>query len=152
MAAVIAGVQAWPEGGVQWPEGMLPVTKDTRGPEPGTPAPEERPEPESAEAEDAAGDPQEAQRPQESRDEVRVRLHAHDRMWIRVTDADGGDVFTGVLTDGSKKDWSHSDELRMHLGDAGAAQVELNGQRLGKPGPNGEAANLVFDSEGMRNR
>lgn len=146
MVAVIAGVQAWPDRGVPWEGSTFPLTEDTRsGPTPTWAAPEEKAGAMPAEARDA-------QRSQEEGDDVRVRLRAHERMWIRVTDADGGDVFTGVLTDGSQKDWSHPEELRMHLGNAGAVRIEVNGERLGSPGPEGEIANLVFDSEGMRSR
>ncbi|RNL86194.1 helix-turn-helix domain-containing protein [Halostreptopolyspora alba] len=147
VAAVIAGVQVWPERGLPWEGSTFPLTENTRsGPTPTGAAPAE---------EKAGAMPAEArdpQSPQEEVDDVRVRLRAHERMWIRVTDADGGDVFTGVLTDGSQKDWSHPEELRMHLGNAGAARIEVNGERLGSPGPEGEVANLVFDSEGMRSR
>ncbi len=147
LAAVIAGVQAWPERGVQWEGSTLGLTDTNTG--------TSEPTPEPSVAEERHGGPMDAREDQDfarGADDVRVRLHAQDRTWIRVTDADGGDVFTGVLSDGSTKDWSHSEELRMHLGNAGATQVEVNGEQLGNPGPYGEVANLVFDAEGMRSR
>ncbi|WP_046471265.1 helix-turn-helix domain-containing protein [Allosalinactinospora lopnorensis] len=148
VAGVVAGVQAWPESEPE-DRGSVPAGEEsTSGPVPEAPGNDRS---EARPADDTPDSPQATQQLHDPQ-EVHVKLRAQDRLWIRVTDADGGDVFTGVLTDGTHKDWSHPEELRMHLGNAGAARVEVNGENLGTAGASGEVANLVFDSDGMQSR
>ncbi|MEY9213380.1 helix-turn-helix domain-containing protein [Thermobifida halotolerans] len=81
---------------------------------------------------------------------VTLRVTAHRRTWISVTDASGTNLFTGVLTRGQTRDWTAPRQLRLHLSDAGGVRLWANGEALGTPGTSGEVTRLTFTADNRR--
>ena len=74
---------------------------------------------------------------------MRVRI-ATDRSWVTVR-GDGDKVlFQGVLAAGDQRDFTAKRVIKVVLGNAGAVQLTVNGEDLGKPGRLGEVVRLEF--------
>nr|WP_241485077.1 DUF4115 domain-containing protein [Nocardiopsis potens] len=148
-AAVIAGIRAWPEGGIQ--EVREAGIEQKAGEQSGAVVGEGGAagadgagggEAEKGAAEDAGTAAKEHaalrdQEPQQASDttqalqraeEVRVRLQATERTWVEVTDARGAVVYTGTVPQGTSREWTDADELNLHLGDPSSVRVAVNGE------------------------
>ncbi|MFW5419645.1 DUF4115 domain-containing protein [Nocardiopsis sp. CNT-189] len=151
-AAVIAGIRAWPEGGIQ--EVREAGIEQEAGGQTGAVAGEGGADgsdgsdrsgggaEEKSAAEGAGTAAKEhpvtrAQEPQQVTDttqalqraeEVRVKLHATERTWVEVTDASGAVVYTGTVPQGTSREWTNADELNLHLGDPSSVRVAVNGE------------------------
>ncbi|CAM4322975.1 helix-turn-helix domain-containing protein [Nocardiopsis rhodophaea] len=86
-------------------------------------------------------------RERELPDEVEVTVSARARSWIRVVDGDGEHRFTGFLRSGEQREWTHPEELRLDLGNAGGVLLDVNGHQRGVPGAKGEVTRITVDRE-----
>ncbi|MDA0563946.1 DUF4115 domain-containing protein [Streptomonospora sp. S1-112] len=77
-------------------------------------------------------------------EEVRLTLAATDRVWVRITDPDGRDHYTGIMERGHVRTFAHPDELRLHAGKASAVHVRVNGQDRGPLGDTGRVADVRY--------
>ncbi|WP_040270560.1 helix-turn-helix domain-containing protein [Streptomonospora alba] len=66
-------------------------------------------------------------------EEVHLTVSATERVWVSVTDAEGDNRFSGVLDKGDVRAWTHSDELRLHVGKASAVRLTVNDEHIGRP-------------------
>lgn len=80
---------------------------------------------------------------------VSVILSATGRSWLRVT-VDGIRVFEGVVRAGEIRQWTARRVIHIRTGNAGAADLTVNGLRLGVPGRIGQIASLTFTPSGAR--
>lgn len=75
---------------------------------------------------------------------VRVVLKVTDKeSWMRV-EADGNTVFSGLVEPGEMKDFQAQEKIFLHVGNAGAVQVNVNGKDLGRLGENGKVVKVPF--------
>ncbi|ASU84886.1 DUF4115 domain-containing protein [Nocardiopsis gilva YIM 90087] len=86
-------------------------------------------------------------RERELPDKVEVTVSARARSWIRVIDGDGENRFTGFLRSGEQREWTHPEELRLDLGNAGGILLDVNGRQRGVPGTKGEVTRITIDRE-----
>jgi len=70
-----------------------------------------------------------------------------DTSWIQVT-VDGVRQFQGELGEGTYRSWYGEERIELRLGNAGAVEVTVNGQKLGKLGSQGEVVDRVFEKVG----
>ncbi|WP_003541287.1 helix-turn-helix domain-containing protein [Desulfotomaculum nigrificans] len=81
---------------------------------------------------------------QQSVQGVRVVLKVTDNQsWMRVV-ADGNTVFTGMVNPGEMKDFQAQEKILLHVGNAGAVEVNVNGKDLGRLGKNGQVVQIPF--------
>jgi cytoskeletal protein RodZ len=76
-----------------------------------------------------------------------IELVFTDTSWIQVA-VDGVRQFQGVLEDGTYKSWYAEEQVVLRIGNAGAVDVTVNGQRLGHLGLPGEVVDRVFEKVG----
>ncbi len=74
---------------------------------------------------------------------IQVQLSTTDACWVDVT-ADGKQLYSGMMNANQKMNWEAKEMLRMKLGNAGAAQVSVNGRLLPPLGKQGEVVERVF--------
>ncbi|MDE3720021.1 helix-turn-helix domain-containing protein [Nocardiopsis sp. N85] len=82
-------------------------------------------------------------------DEVTVGLTASARTWLKVTDAEGEDLFTGFLMADEAKEYVTENTLTLWLGNAGGVEVSVNGEDLGAVGRSGEVKEVVVGVDGF---
>ncbi|MDA2814642.1 helix-turn-helix domain-containing protein [Nocardiopsis sp. RSe5-2] len=151
-AAVIAGIQAWPDDGGDRASGSGAVAEEA---EAGAAEAAERDDAmaEKRSRREAATQAQPAMsttvRNGKRPDEVRIRVYALHRTWLSVTDGDGERVFAGAVKKGSTHIWSDRDELRFHVGNAGGVHLEVNGVEEGVPGGRGQVKYLTFSADDL---
>ncbi|QBI53253.1 helix-turn-helix domain-containing protein [Streptomonospora litoralis] len=150
-AAVAAAVASWPDGpsGQSADAGRLlqrePAADAAPAPTPeharsAAPSPEPAPEPSYGIGLSSVTTPE------RKAEEVRLSVTATERVWLRVTDAEGDNRFTGVLDKGTERAWNHPDELRLHLGKASAVRVTVNGEHRGAPAADARVAHLTYSA------
>ncbi len=77
--------------------------------------------------------------------QVTVRAEAvGGKSWISVTDGDGKKVFEEILEKGAHKEWSHSKELKLVIGNAQAIHLNVNGKDLGPASTKSSVARVTF--------
>ncbi|SHK64500.1 protein of unknown function [Desulforamulus aeronauticus DSM 10349] len=75
---------------------------------------------------------------------VRVVLKvSDDPSWMRV-EADGNTIFSGTLEPGQMKDFQAEQRIFLHVGNAGAVEVSVNGKDLGRLGAVGKVEKKTF--------
>ncbi|MFD0775000.1 DUF4115 domain-containing protein, partial [Streptomonospora algeriensis] len=79
-------------------------------------------------------------------EEVRLTVSAIERVWVRVTDAEGDNRFSGVMEEGDVRAWVHPDELRLHVGKASAVRLTVNDEHLGRPGTAARVGRFTFSA------
>lgn len=67
-----------------------------------------------------------------------------DRSWVTVR-GDGKVLFQGLLKAGDQRDFTAKRLINVVLGNAGAVELVVNGQDLGKPGGLGDVVRLNFE-------
>jgi cytoskeleton protein RodZ len=70
-----------------------------------------------------------------------------DTSWIQVT-TDGVRQFQGELESGTYRSFYAEERLELRVGNAGAVDITLNGQKLGTLGATGEVVDQVFEKVG----
>lgn len=77
---------------------------------------------------------------------VRVVLKVtNDPSWMQVV-ADGNTVFSGTVRPGEMKDFQAQEKIFLHVGNAGAVQVNVNGKDLGPLGEKGKVKKIPFNA------
>jgi cytoskeleton protein RodZ len=76
-----------------------------------------------------------------------IELALTDTSWIQVT-VDGVRQFQGELASGTYKSWYAEEQVVLRIGNAGAVQVTVNGEKLGTLGAPGEVVDRVFEKVG----
>ncbi len=70
-----------------------------------------------------------------------------DTSWIQIS-VDGVRQFQGELGAGTYRSWYGEERIELRIGNAGAVEITVNGQRLGKLGGRGEVVDRVFEKVG----
>lgn len=78
-----------------------------------------------------------------------LELAFTDLSWIQVT-VDGVRDFQGELEIGTYRAWYGEERIELRIGNAGAVEITLNGQKLGTLGEPGEVIDRVFEKVGDR--
>ena len=68
--------------------------------------------------------------------------------WVRATDINDVELFEGIIRDGQEQRVGSVEGVKLLLGNAGALNLTVNGQVLGKAGGNGEVVRVEFGPEG----
>jgi len=77
-------------------------------------------------------------------------ISARDKTWVSAK-VDGKTVFHGVLARGRSEIWQAKNEIELSIGDAGAVELQVNGQRFTKLGRRGQALkNIIINKEGLK--
>ena len=75
---------------------------------------------------------------------VRVVLKVNDDpSWMQVV-ADGNTIFSGTVEPGEMKDFKAEEKIFLHVGNAGAVEVSVNGKDLGRLGAVGKVEKKTF--------
>jgi len=81
---------------------------------------------------------------------ISLGIRAKENCFI-VLKCDGRIVFQRVLGKGRYENWRAADKMELSLGNAGAVELEVNGQLFSKIGRKGQAIkNILITKEGMR--
>lgn len=64
--------------------------------------------------------------------------------WLFVTDSQGSQLFSGILSKGASQTFDPTNGLTMKIGNAGAVAVSINGKDQGSIGSLGEVKTLTF--------
>lgn len=84
-----------------------------------------------------------------SQEKIVLVVKAKEKVWLQIK-VDGKVAFQSVLAKGSAESWQAQEKIEMWVGNAGAIQVELNGQLLGKIGRPGQTLKrVVFTRSGL---
>lgn len=82
--------------------------------------------------------------PQKQTSPVELVLNVTDaNCWMKI-DVDGQTAFEGIVTPGNVKEFSGQERINVVLGNAGAVEVQYNGENIGKLGANGSIAKREF--------
>ncbi|GAB6180724.1 DUF4115 domain-containing protein [Desulfotomaculum defluvii] len=76
---------------------------------------------------------------------VVLRVTEQQQSWMQV-EADGNTVFSGLVGPGEMKDFKAEEKIFLHVGNAGAVEVNVNGKDLGRLGENGKVVKIPFTS------
>lgn len=77
---------------------------------------------------------------------VKVILKVSDNeSWMQVV-ADGNTVFSGMVAPGEMKNFQAQEKIFLHVGNAGAVEVNVNGKDLGRLGEKGKVVKIPFFS------
>lgn len=77
---------------------------------------------------------------------VNVTLNIKERRsWIQVV-VDGNPAYQGILNEGQSRNFEGSDKIYVRLGDAGAVEVLVNGENLGRLGGQGIVVEREFQA------
>lgn len=77
------------------------------------------------------------------RDKVTVVLRAKGTSWVQATNADGKEIFQGLVQDRSET-FTDRHLVRLVVGNAGAVDLTVNGRSIGAPGKPGQVARVEF--------
>lgn len=81
--------------------------------------------------------------------EIRLGIRAKENCWVTLK-VDGRIVFQRVLTKGRFESWKAKNKMELSLGNAGAVELEVNGQLFANLGRKGQALkNIVITRQGM---
>ncbi len=87
--------------------------------------------------------------PKKSQEKIILVIKAKEKVWLQIK-VDGKVAFQSMLAKGSAESWQADEKIEMWVGNAGAIQVELNGQLLGKIGRPGQTLkHVVFTRSGL---
>jgi cytoskeleton protein RodZ len=80
---------------------------------------------------------------------IRLGIRARENCWASVK-TDGKLVFQSVLEKGRSKFWNAREKIELSLGNAGAVELEVNGQIFSNLGKRGQARkNILVTKEGL---
>ncbi|MFE1079562.1 helix-turn-helix domain-containing protein [Nocardiopsis alba] len=85
----------------------------------------------------------------EEPEEFTVELNGSGRSWVKVTDAEGENLFTGFLLEGETRDYVTEVPLELWVGNAGEVAVAVDGEDLGPSGGVGEVKEFTVGAEGI---
>jgi cytoskeletal protein RodZ len=78
------------------------------------------------------------------RKQVELKVKARRSSWLDVRDANGKEIFSGLVRPGDVKQWTATRRLRILIGNGGGVKLTVNGKDLGSPGASGEVLRLSF--------
>jgi len=78
---------------------------------------------------------------------IRVTAAFSETCWLQVQ-VDGKEVFEGLMERGQKATWEGRSTVEVHMGNAGAAELQVNQQAIGKLGDPGDVVHKVFTAGG----
>lgn len=94
----------------------------------------------------APDNPPQANQPPQQVEGVRVVLKVTEgQSWMQIV-ADGKTVFTGTVNPGETKDFQAEEKIYLHVGNAGAVEVNVNGKELGRLGESGKVSKKTFSA------
>jgi len=73
-----------------------------------------------------------------------VLTGVNGQTWVGITDASGNQIFSGRVAQGEVKTFTDNQLLYFVIGNAGAVNLNVNGEDLGTPGAVGEVLHLQF--------
>lgn len=77
-------------------------------------------------------------------------IFARSKSWISAK-VDGKVIFHGVLTRGRSETWHAREKIELSLGDAGAVELQINGQRFENLGRRGKPLkNVIINKDGLK--
>ncbi len=77
-------------------------------------------------------------------------IFARSKSWITAK-VDGKVIFHGVLARGRSESWHAREKVELSLGDAGAVELQVNGQRFDNLGRRGKPLkNIIINKEGLK--
>ncbi|CAB4594526.1 unannotated protein [freshwater metagenome] len=79
-----------------------------------------------------------------SSDVVVVLTGVNGQTWVGITDASGNQIFSGRVVQDEVKTFTDNQLLYFVIGNAGAVNLNVNGEDLGTPGAVGEVLHLQF--------
>lgn len=80
---------------------------------------------------------------------IRLGIRARENCWVSLK-ADGRVVFQRVLEKGRSETWQAKNKIELSLGNAGAVELEVNGQLFSNLGRKGQALkNILITKEGL---
>jgi len=93
---------------------------------------------------------QPAQAPQKyAASEIRLGILARENCWVTLK-ADGRLIFHGVLRKGKSESWQAKEKIELSLGNAGAVELVVNGERISSLGKRAQARkNILINREGL---
>ncbi|MGO9261480.1 MAG: helix-turn-helix domain-containing protein [Bryobacteraceae bacterium] len=115
----------------------------------GTPATSTAANPSTEQAAGAGGEAGGAPAPARSPGPVHVQVTATSLVWI-FAKADGKTAFTGTLEASQSRTIDAQDTVVVRLGNAGGAEITLNGKPIGPVGPNGQPRTIQLTSGGFQ--
>lgn len=74
---------------------------------------------------------------------VGIQAKFSGQCWVRTT-VDGAVVYEGIANAGEVLNWQGNNAVNIRVGNAGAAEITMNGQSMGKMGRDGEIAEKTF--------
>ncbi|MFA5145479.1 MAG: RodZ domain-containing protein [Candidatus Omnitrophota bacterium] len=81
---------------------------------------------------------------------IRLGIRARENCWVDMK-ADGRVVFRRVLEKGRFETWQAKDKIELSLGNAGAVDLEVNGQHFSNLGRRGQALKgIVITKDGLK--
>lgn len=87
--------------------------------------------------------------PKQNVSEIRLGIRANDNCWVALK-VDSRIVFQRVLAKGRFESWKAKDKMELSLGNAGAVELEVNGQLFSNLGRKGQPLkNILITREGI---
>lgn len=80
---------------------------------------------------------------------VKVEISATDAVWVQAK-ADGKVLFSGTIDANQKRTIEAKEKVTLRLGNAGGAEITLNGKPVGPVGPKGQVRTVQFTSGGFQ--
>lgn len=81
---------------------------------------------------------------------IRLGIKTKENCWISLK-ADGRVVFQRILEKGRFESWQAKDKIELSIGNAGAVELEVNGQLFSNLGRRGQALkNIVITADGLK--
>ncbi|MEE2035695.1 helix-turn-helix domain-containing protein [Nocardiopsis sp. CT-R113] len=81
--------------------------------------------------------------------EFTLGLVSAQRSWIKLTGADGDDLFTGFLLEDEEQEFTAEEGVMLWVGNAGAVQVSIDGKDIGPAGESGEVKEVAIGPDGF---
>ena len=67
--------------------------------------------------------------------------------WLLATNENGEVLFSGQVRQGFSKSFSEATQVNLRVGNAGGADISVNGKDVGSIGANGEVVNLTYNAD-----
>lgn len=81
---------------------------------------------------------------------VTLEIFARQRSWVTAK-VDGKTVFYAMLARGRSQTWHAKDKIELTLGDAGAIDLQINGERFTNLGHHGKPLkNIIINKDGLK--
>jgi len=93
--------------------------------------------------------PVKVKQPQAGVTEIRLSIRAKEDCWMQVK-LDGKTVFQNILKKGRFESWKAKEKIELSLGNAGVAELEVNGKLISSLGRKGQSLkNILITKDGL---